>query len=371
MLNFYNHAQMKKLRNAGRIAFGAVAISLIAFASEAQVGIGTTLPQAKLHVHDGSIFGTTSELPAENDPFYDPDIPLTMQYHFRWFHDKSAFRSVGERTGVGTLEAQNIGAFSFASGYETWAPGVGATALGLRTTATGTGALAMGYGSLASSAHTFAVGYNAIASGGTSVAMGEYVSTNGKNYSFVFGTAVGKTLQSDIDRQMVMGFSGGYKLYTNGAASIGVSLAAGGNSWSVISDVNKKENFAPVNGEDFLQKINKMSLTSWNYKGQDAKAFRHYGPMAQDFYNAFGQDEYGTIGTDTTINQADFDGVNLIAIQALIRKMEQMSAEIVKIKAQLGEAQSAVGKRKKRIRENPKQYLTSRKMKSISYSLRR
>jgi len=116
-----------------------------------------------------------------------------------------------------------------------------------------------------------------------------------------------------------------------------------------MSDINKKENFAPVNGEEFLQKISKMNLTSWNYKGQDPKQYRHYGPMAQDFYKAFGQDAYGTIGSDTTINQADFDGVNLIAVQALIRRMEEMSAEIATIKTELAAARPEQGRKKKRM----------------------
>jgi trimeric autotransporter adhesin len=38
--------------------------------------------------------------------------------------------------------------------------------------------------------------------------------------------------------------AGGYRLYTNSAASIGVSLASSGNSWSSLSDRNRKENFA-------------------------------------------------------------------------------------------------------------------------------
>lgn len=29
---------------------------------------------------------------------------------------------------------------------------------------------------------------------------------------------------------------------------------------------------------------------------------------------------FGTIGDDTIINQADFDGINLIAVQALVKK---------------------------------------------------
>ena len=44
---------------------------------------------------------------------------------------------------------------------------------------------------------------------------------------------------------------------------------------------------------------------------------RHYGPMAQDFYAAFGNDGVGTIGTPTTINSGDMAGILMIAVQAL------------------------------------------------------
>jgi septal ring factor EnvC (AmiA/AmiB activator) len=46
--------------------------------------------------------------------------------------------------------------------------------------------------------------------------------------------------------------------------------------------------------------------------------------MAQDFYAAFGKDEYGTIGNDTTINSADFAGVSFIAIQALEKRTQEI-----------------------------------------------
>jgi hypothetical protein len=69
-----------------------------------------------------------------------------------------------------------------------------------------------------------------------------------------------------------------------------------------------------------------LNLTSWNYKQQNPQIFRHYGPMAQDFYAAFGKDRYGAIGNDTTINSADFDGVNLIAIQALEKRTQKIRA---------------------------------------------
>jgi len=70
-----------------------------------------------------------------------------------------------------------------------------------------------------------------------------------------------------------------------------------------------------------------MAQYTWNYIGQDVKTLRHYGPMAQDFYAAFGNDDLGEIGCDTMINQQDFLGVNLIAIQALEKRTAQLKNE--------------------------------------------
>lgn len=334
------------------MVLGTVALSLVAYVSEAQVGIGTTSPQAQLHVHDGSaLFSNDQPDPAEN-PFYDPSAPEPVQYRVKWFHDKGAFRVLNEQIINQGFEPSKIGKFSFASGFEVEAQGVGAMSVGVRTSASGFASTALGYNTVASGIRSFASGTSVQATGDRSVAIGTSVSTNGMIGSFVFGDGVSIT-QNDANNQMMMRFTGGYKLYTANGQSFGAYLAPGSNAWSLLSDVNKKENFAPVNGEDFLQKISKMNLTSWNYKGQDPKTFRHYGPMAQDFYKAFGKDSYGTVGTDTTINQADFDGVNLIAIQALIRKMEKINsdllAEIATIKTQLADAQSALAGKKRRV----------------------
>ncbi|MBO9615479.1 MAG: tail fiber domain-containing protein [Dyadobacter sp.] len=339
---------MKKLNEAGRIVLSAVALSLAAYNANAQVGIGTTLPQARLHVHDGSVLATSKSMDPQNHPLYDPSNPTPIEYMVKWFYDKSAFRVVSQAVGGGILDPLTTGNFSFASGFEVSAQGIAGTALGIKTSASGRASLATGYFSAASGLQSFAHGTFCTANGDRSVAMGYQVSTNQKSSSFIFGDGSGVS-QNDADNQMMMRFAGGYKLYSSANAGTGVFLSPNGNAWSMVSDVNKKENFAPVNGEDFLQKISKMSLTSWNYKGQDPKQYRHYGPMAQDFYKAFGQDAYGTIGSDTTINQADFDGVNLIAVQALIRRMEEMSAEIATIKTELAAARSEQGRKKKRI----------------------
>jgi len=131
---------------------------------------------------------------------------------------------------------------------------------------------------------------------------------------------------------MQMVFAGGYRLYTGSSAS-GVYMNGGDNSWSQISDSTKKEKILPVDGEELLGKISTFKLGTWNYKGQDPKIFRHYGPMAQDFHNAFGHDAVGTIGNDTLINQADFLGVSFTAIQALEKRTEKIEQQQQQISA--------------------------------------
>jgi hypothetical protein len=95
-------------------------------------------------------------------------------------------------------------------------------------------------------------------------------------------------------------------------------------AFSNSSDKTKKENFQPVDGEAVLEKIRGFELSSWNFIGHDPKKFRHYGPMAQDFFAAFGQDGVGQIGTETTINSGDLAGILMIAVQALEKRTGEL-----------------------------------------------
>jgi hypothetical protein len=97
---------------------------------------------------------------------------------------------------------------------------------------------------------------------------------------------------------------------------------------TVVSDKNQKENFRPVDGNEVLKKIRGLELSSWNYKGHDPKQFRHYGPMAQDFYAAFGNDGVGKIGTETTLNSGDVAGILMIAVQTLGNENADLKARV-------------------------------------------
>ena len=78
-----------------------------------------------------------------------------------------------------------------------------------------------------------------------------------------------------------------------------------------------KENIRHVDAKEVLQKVVQMPMTTWNMKTQDS-SIRHLGPMAQDFYAAFGLGE-----SERYITSSDADGVALAAIQGLNDKLEE------------------------------------------------
>ncbi len=110
--------------------------------------------------------------------------------------------------------------------------------------------------------------------------------------------------------------------------STGAYLSVGG-TWVNASDRNAKENFSPVDPEKILEKLVSIPISTWNYKAQDP-SIRHIGPMAQDFYRAFGVGE-----DDKHISTIDADGVALSAIQGLHRTIKKQRKTIEELKRQI------------------------------------
>lgn len=294
-------------------------LSLFALtAAQAQtdrVGVGTSSPRAGLDVrHNDGIIATGTRLQGF------PDLPSGEGPRLLWVPGRSAFRAgYALRT---EWDLPNIGPNSVALGYNNTASGGASTSIGQDNTASGDNAIAIGLRNTA----------DALAS----TALSAYVSTNGKQGSFVIGDYSNDTpITSSDNHEFSARFSGDYRLYTNRDMTIGARLVSDQTAWSTLSDSAKKEGFRLADGALFLQKIAGMRLGSWNYRGQDARTMRHYGPMAQDFFSAFGHDSVGTIGCDTLINQADFDGVNLIAIQALVRENLRLMREAADLRCLL------------------------------------
>jgi hypothetical protein len=78
----------------------------------------------------------------------------------------------------------------------------------------------------------------------------------------------------------------------------------------------------PVNGGEVLEKLAALPISTWNYVFDDASV-RHLGPMAQDFAAAFGLGD-----SDKVINMVDANGVVMVAIQALYRRVQALEAEV-------------------------------------------
>jgi hypothetical protein len=386
-----------------------LALPTFTFAQTASgVGIGITTPLSLLHVADGSVLFSAAGDVSGNS------LPLSGQgRRLLWYADKAAFRAgyVGN-AGSTYWDDNNIGLYSFATGYNprasgqyaiaagytVTASGASAVALGSSSTASGdrsfsfngttsgVGAIALGSGAQATNDDALALGPSSVAGGLASIVLGPSIA-NG-NFSIAIGfqnqangqfaVAIGKNARannqgsmtlgdasagfatdyvtSNANNQMTMRFAGGYRLYStpthdnNGTnqGAVGVALAPGAGSWTTVSDRRKKENFRPLNAEQVLQKVAALPLTEWNYKSQPASQ-RHVGPMAQDFYAAFRLDG---IGADTTINTVDIDGVNMVAIQALyahVRALEAENAALRQQQQQVGTATAALEERLHRL----------------------
>jgi trimeric autotransporter adhesin len=118
----------------------------------------------------------------------------------------------------------------------------------------------------------------------------------------------------------------------NHALEVGVNATDGngayltqGGTWTNTSDMNKKEDFSEIIGNELLQKISQLSIQRWKYKGTNEY---HIGPTAQEFYTLF------NVGTDDKgISTVDPAGIALAAIkeqQRLIEKQNELILQLEK-----------------------------------------
>jgi hypothetical protein len=109
------------------------------FANAQNVGIGTSTPLARLHITDSSVlFSATGDIPGI------PGLPPMQGAGRRmmWYPNKAAFR-VGYVNGA-QWDQNNIGTYSFASGFGTTANQGYSTAMGFFSMASGAASTAIG-----------------------------------------------------------------------------------------------------------------------------------------------------------------------------------------------------------------------------------
>lgn len=82
----------------------------------------------------------------------------------------------------------------------------------------------------------------------------------------------------------------------------------------------------PFDGRQVLDKLAALEISTWSYEWEPT--IRHLGPMSQDFMAAFG------LGADERkIDLLDANGVNMVAIQALLRRLQALEAEVEALRA--------------------------------------
>ncbi|MDF1668608.1 MAG: tail fiber domain-containing protein [Roseovarius sp.] len=102
-----------------------------------------------------------------------------------------------------------------------------------------------------------------------------------------------------------------------------------GGTLTENSDKNAKMAIVPVDASAILDKVAELPVSMWTYK-DDTSGARHVGPMAQDFYAAFGLG-----ATETGIATLDTSGVALASIKALHSELEGAHSTIEQLNGQL------------------------------------
>jgi hypothetical protein len=121
----------------------------------------------------------------------------------------------------------------------------------------------------------------------------------------------------------------------------GAHLTDGG-AWTNASDRDVKENFAPIDAQDILERVRTLAVTQWNYRAEPG--IRRIGPTGQDFHVAFGLG-----GDDKSISTVDASGVALAAIQGLHQRVQEKEARIVAQDERIAALEEALEELRRRV----------------------
>lgn len=145
--------------------------------------------------------------------------------------------------------------------------------------------------------------------------------------------AGGDTLKSSANNQFSARASGGFRFLTGASPDLttGIGLPAGSGTWTALSSVSTKTNFSAVDARSYLNRVASLDLKEWSYKTEEGVT--HVGPMAEDFYAAFGHGP-----TNEGISGVDADGVALAAIQGLYELIKELQAENARMREAMGRA---------------------------------
>jgi hypothetical protein len=122
------------------------------------------------------------------------------------------------------------------------------------------------------------------------------------------------------------------RLHVNGDAYIAGTLTQ-------LSSRTAKTNLVAVAADGVLDQLGKLPIWTWNYL-RSSTTDRHIGPVAEDFYAAFG---FGT--SERQLAPSDVAGVALAATQALQREVAVRDRKIEALEARLARLEKAMTER--------------------------
>ncbi len=123
----------------------------------------------------------------------------------------------------------------------------------------------------------------------------------------------------------------GMDMDANGNMTVTGTVTA--NNVLLTSDRHAKTAFREIDGDEVLEKLRRIPVTTWVYKNSPDQ--RHIGPMAQDFHAAFGLG-----GSDRQISMVDAAGVALAAVKALAERLEEKEARIAELEKRLAQQEA-------------------------------
>ncbi len=187
-----------------------------------------------------------------------------------------------------------------------------------------------------------AIGYNVTADQDHTTAMGKFASNNGFTGTFIWSDGSAQqsadTFRNTANNEFALRATGGFRFRTNLGGTTGCNLPAGSGVFNCTSSRYTKENFLMVGGEDVLARLRSVPVSTWNYISEGRKV-RHIGPVAEDFFQAFG---FGT--SNTSIGVQDLAGVNLAAVKALDERTIELQKKTLELQQKTAEVEQLRGR---------------------------
>jgi len=162
----------------------------------------------------------------------------------------------------------------------------------------------------------------------------------------------------------------GFRLSRQGSGVVEMEIFNNGNmniagALTQNSDVNSKTGITDIDPDEILSLVSELPVSQWEYK--DAEGEKHIGPMAQDFYAAFGLG-----ASETGLSTIDTSGVALVAIKALVEKNESLESAIEELRREnraLAARQQAKLDKVDQLEQMVKQLMQARKNSGVLTSI--